>query len=71
MIDAMESNDYLSAYPANALLPEFVINKLAEELMPFGQQPVSFQQYADYFNKLNAAKGTVIAHPSMVKVVAK
>ena len=71
MIDAMESNDYLSAYPGNALLPDFVINKLAEELMPFGQQLVPFQQYADYFNKLNASKGTVIAHPSMVKVVGK
>ena len=70
MIDAMNPEDYLSAYPANALLPEFVINKLAEEMRPF-QQPVSFQQYADYFNKLNASKGTTIAHPEMVKVVEK
>ena len=70
MIDAMEPNDYLAAYPANALLPEFVINKLAEEMKPFAQ-PATFQQYADYFNKLNASKGTVIAHPSMVKVVEK
>ena len=70
MIDAMEPNDYLAAYPANALLPEFVINKLAEEMKPFAQ-PVTFQQYAEYFNKLNASKGTVIAHPSMVKVVEK
>jgi len=70
MIDAMNPEDYLSAYPANALLPEFVINKLAEEMKPF-QQPVSFQQYAEYFNKLNAAKGTTIAHPEMVKVVEK
>ena len=68
MIDAMDPNDYLAAYPANALLPEFVINKLAEEMRPFAY-PVSFQQYTDYFNKLNASKGTVIAHPSMVKVV--
>ena len=70
MIDAMEPNDYLSAYPANALLPEFVINKLAEELRPFAQ-PATFQQYADYFNNLNTSKGTTIAHPSMVKVVDK
>lgn len=68
MIDAMDPNDYLAAYPANALLPEFVINKLAEEMRPFAY-PATFQQYADYFNQLNASKGTVIAHPSMVKVV--
>ena len=70
MIDAMDPNDYLAAYPGNALLPEFVINKLAEEMKPFAQ-PATFQQYAEYFNKLNASKGTVIAHPSMVKVVSK
>lgn len=70
MIDAMEANDYISAYPGNALLPEFVINKLAEELRPFDYL-ATFQQYAEYFNKLNASKGTVIAHPSMVKVVDK
>lgn len=70
MIDAMEPADYLAAYPANALLPEFVINKLAEDMKPFNY-PATFQQYADHFNKLNAAKGTVIAHPSMVKVVEK
>ena len=70
MIDAMNPEDYLAAYPGNALLPEFVINKLAEEMKPF-QQPATFQQYADYFNKLNAAKGTAIAHPEMVKVVEK
>ena len=68
MIDAMEANDYLSAYPANALLPEFVINKLAEELRPFAYQ-ATFQQYAEYFNQLNRSKGTVRAHPDMVKVV--
>lgn len=68
MIDAMDPNDYLAAYPANALLPEFVINKLAEEMRPFAY-PATFQQYADYFNDLNRSKGTVIAHPDMVKVV--
>lgn len=70
MIDAMNPEDYLAAYPANALLPEFVINKLAEEMRPFAQ-PASFQQYAEHFNKLNASKGTTIVHPSMVKVVEK
>ena len=70
MIDAMDPNDYIAAYPANALLPDFVINKLAEEMNPFNR-PATFQQYAKYFNDLNASKGTVIAHPSMVKVVEK
>lgn len=70
MIDVMDPNDYLAAYPANALLPEFVINKLAEEMMPFNQ-PATFHQYAEYFNNINRSKGTVIAHPSMVKVVEK
>lgn len=70
MLDAMDANDYLAAYPANALLPEFVINKLAEDLHPFDYY-TTFQQYVEYFNKLNASKGTNIAHPSMVKVVDK
>lgn len=69
IIDAMEPDDYLSAYPANAPLPDFVINKLAEELKPFAQ-PATFQQYADYFNQMNASRGAInIVHPSMVKVV--
>lgn len=68
MIDVMSAEDYLDAYPANALLPQFVITKLAEEMHPFNQ-PMAFGAYADYFNKLNASKGTKIAHPSMVKVV--
>lgn len=68
MMDIMSSNDLLATYPSNALLPDFVINKLAEELHPFNQ-PATFQMYADYFNQLNASKGTTVAHPSMVKVV--
>jgi hypothetical protein len=70
MIDVMTAEDYLAAYPANAPLPEFVINKLAEEMKPFSQ-PATFQQYADHFNKLNAAKGFNVLHPSMVKVIDK
>ena len=70
MIDMMDANDYIAAYPANAMLPPFVINKLAEDLRPFNYQ-ASFQQYADYFNRLNASKGITIAHPTMVKVVDK
>lgn len=68
MIDVMTAEDYLAAYPAGALLPPFVINKLAEEMHPFNQ-PATFDAYANYFNQLNASKGTKIAHPSMVKVV--
>lgn len=56
MIDVMEAKDYLDAYPANQMLPDFVINKLAEQLQPF-PYPATFQQYRDYFNKLNASKG--------------
>ena len=70
MIDVMDANEYLSTYPANALLPEFVINKLAEELRPFAY-PATFQQYAEYFNRLNASKGVNIEFPSMVEVVDK
>ena len=68
MIDVMSADDYIASYPANALLPPFVINKLAEEMHPFNQ-PATFDMYANYFNQLNASKGTKIAHPSMVKVV--
>jgi hypothetical protein len=70
MIDAMDAEDLLATYPANAYLPDFVINKLAEELHPFNR-PASFQEYAEYFNRLNQSKGTTILHPSMVKVVDK
>jgi hypothetical protein len=70
LIDAMSAEDYIAAYPANALLPEFVINKLASDIHPFSYQ-ATFQMYADYFNQLNASKGTTILHPSMVKVVDK
>jgi len=70
MIDAMSSQDLLASYPANSPLPYFVINKLAEELHPFSY-PVTFNEYADYFNNLNASKGNNIVHPSMVKVVDK
>jgi len=56
MIDVMDPDVYLSLYPANYMLPDFVINKLAEELNPFNGQPATFEQYREYFNKLNASK---------------
>ena len=57
MIDVMTAKDYLDAYPANYQLPLFVINKLAEELRPFAY-PASFEQYVDFFNKMNASKAS-------------
>ena len=53
MMDLMEPMDYIKSYPGNLMLPPFVINKLATELHPF-DGPATFQQYADYFNKLVA-----------------
>lgn len=70
MIDVMSAKDYLDMYPANALLPPFVINKLAEDMHPFVYR-ATFDQYAEYFNKLNASKGTHIEYPNMVEVVDK
>lgn len=66
MIDVMNAKDYLDCYPSNALLPEFVINKLAMDLHPFDYQ-ATFQQYADYFNKLNSS--TMGDMKSMVEYV--
>lgn len=55
MMDVMEPNDYLNYYPGNYELPMFVINKLAEDLHPFNY-PATFEEYADYFNRLNRSK---------------
>ena len=51
MMDLMEPMDYIASYPPKALLQQFVINKLAEDLKPFNF-PATFQQYADYFNNM-------------------
>ena len=53
--DLMDAEEYLSMYPGNQLLPQFVINKLADELHPF-DHPVPYQEYERYFNTLNARK---------------
>lgn len=50
MMDVMDAKDYLNMYPGKYRLPDFVINKLAEELHPFNH-PASFEEYANYFNK--------------------
>lgn len=52
MMDLMEPIDYIKSYPSSLLLPQFVINKLAVDLHPF--ENATFEQYADYFNKLVA-----------------
>lgn len=70
MIDAMSANDFIASYPGNVLLPDFVINKLANELRPFNQ-PATFEMYAKYFNELNASKCANIPHHSMVEVIDK
>lgn len=55
LIDVMAPKDFLDSYPANYPLPDMVINKLAEDLNPFGR-PASFEEYREYFNRLNASK---------------
>ena len=66
--DIMEAKTYLDLYPANQLLPQWVINKLAEDLHPFNR-PATFQEYEQYFNTLNAQKMT--NKINMVKIVGK
>lgn len=68
MIDVMSAEDYLAAYPSNALLPEWAIQKLATEIHPFNY-PASFQDYAAYFNKLNASKSPMKPVNQMVRIV--
>ena len=55
LMDVMDAQTYLDLYPAQYMLPDFVINKLAEDIHPFNY-PATFEQYRDYFNRLNAAK---------------
>ena len=55
MMDLMRADEYLAAYPGNAPLPEFTILKLADDLHPFNR-PAGFNDYAAYFNQVNASK---------------
>ena len=55
LMDVMDPDVYLASYPANYALPDFVIQKLAEDLRPFNR-PAMFEEYRAYFNKLNASK---------------
>ena len=68
MIDVMEPMDYLNSYPATAVLPEFVINKLAQDLHPFNR-PAAFMEYANYFNGIVAARRQTMPMQNMVNVV--
>ena len=69
-IDVMDANEFLASYPANVQLPDFVIGKLAAELNPFNR-PVTFQEYAEYFNQLNNSKGLNRPTNQMVRIVDK
>ena len=70
MMNIMEAQDFLNLYPANYQLPDFVINKLAQDLHPFNQ-PADWAQYADYFNKLNASKSISQPKRQMIRMVTK
>lgn len=70
MIDVIEYEDYMASYPANALLPQFVIGKMATEINPFNR-PASFEEYANYFNNINASKANNEVKNIMIKRVDK
>jgi len=70
MMNIMEAQDFLNLYPANYQLPDFVINKLAQDLHPFNQ-PADWAQYADYFNKLNVSKSISQPKRQMIRMVIK
>lgn len=55
VMDIMDVDTYWSMYPPNYQLPDFVINKLASDMHPF-PEGASFDQYKDYFNKLNYSR---------------
>ena len=71
MMGVMEPDVFLSSYPGNYELPDWVINKLAEELRPFNH-PATFEQYRIYFNRLNAEKLVTAQQPEpLIKPVRK
>lgn len=71
MMDVMDPQPFLESYPARYALPDFVINKLAVDLNPFGGRPASFEEYRAYFNQLNASKIQQAAQPkqNMIRLV--
>jgi hypothetical protein len=68
MMDLMEPMVYISMYPSNQPLPNFVINKLAEEVRPFNR-PATYEEYVAYFNNLNAQQQKSRPQVNMVKLV--
>lgn len=68
MIDCMFADDFLAAYPANYMLPDFVINKLAEDVNPFNGRPATFIEYKQFFNNLNASKAQQKPKVQMMEV---
>ena len=68
MIDCMFAKDFLAAYPANYMLPDFVINKLAEDINPFNGRPATFIEYKQFFNNLNASKAQQQSKVQMMEV---
>ena len=52
LMDIMDVKDYMGLYPLNYPLPDIVINKLAEDIRPFGGAPMSFMEYKSYFENL-------------------
>ena len=69
MLGVMDADVYLSIFPANYTLPDWVIQKLAEDIHPFAT-PATFEQYRDYFNQINASKAPPKKMP-MVRLVDK
>ncbi len=69
MMDVMEAKVFLETYPGNYPLPDWTINKLAEELKPF-PYPATFEQYRNFFNQMNAAK-LQQQKPSLITPVRK
>lgn len=69
MLDVMDADVYLSLFPANYTLPDWVIQKLAIDLHPFAT-PATFEQYRDYFNQINASKATAKKIP-LIRLVDK
>lgn len=66
-IGVMEPQVFLDAYPGNILLPGFVIDKLSCDLQPFNG-PTTFEQRAEYFNKLIASKVVNQAPKDMIQI---
>lgn len=68
MMDLMDKEDYIGAYPAKWSLPDFVIGKLAAEYHPFNHQ-ATFEEYKMYFNQLIASNNKNKPLVEMIKII--